>query len=253
MDGSSIGNLGKSSLSNALTEKALALKDKAPSADARQREKVAQEFASFLYLEVIKAMRATLSQDGFVETESLSRDIYTSMMDGEVARAMAKRDGTGFTKTVEKSLEKMAPAARPVGDQAMPADGVVSSTFGTRVDPINGMEAFHHGVDIAAPVGTEIRAAAAGRVISSGWVAGYGNMVEVDHGGGLVTRYGHNSRNLVAVGEDIQAGQAIALVGSTGRATGAHVHFEVRKLGKPVNPESLLGDLSKGTKIRSVA
>lgn len=252
MNTQSAADLGRSSLSNALTDKALALKDKAPNGDARQREKLAQEFASFLYLEVLKAMRATLSQDGFVESESLSRDMYTSMMDGEIARAVAKRDATGFSKTVEKALEKAPPPAHSAGTPQAPATGIVSSAFGARTDPIAGTRAFHQGVDIAAPSGTEIKAAAAGKVISSGWVAGYGNMVEVDHGGGLVTRYAHNSQNLVFPGDDIQAGQPIALVGSTGRATGAHVHFEVRKWGKPVNPESLLGDLGKGTKVHSV-
>jgi len=246
-----VGNLGKSALTNALAEKAQGLKQQASTADPRQREKLAQEFASFLYLEALKAMRATLSQDGFVEGESLSRDIYTSMMDAEVARSMAKRDSTGFSKTVEKSLERVPAPNRSAPAQA-PSPGIVSSSFGLRTDPLDGSKEFHKGVDIAAPEGTPVKAAAPGKVISSSWVAGYGNMVEVDHGGGLVTRYAHNSRNLVSVGEEIQAGQPIALVGSTGRSTGAHVHFEVRRLGKPVNPAELVGDLSKGAKVHSV-
>ena len=246
-----VGNLGKSALTNALAEKAQGLKQQASTADPRQRQKLAQEFASFLYLEVFKAMRATLSQDGFVEGESLSRDIYTSMMDAEVARSMARRDTTGFSKTVEKSLERMPAPNRSAPAQA-PSPGIVSSSFGPRTDPLDGTREFHKGVDIAAPAGTPVKAAAPGKVISSGWVAGYGNMVEVDHGGGLVTRYAHNSRNLVSVGEEIQAGQPVALVGSTGRSTGAHVHFEVRRLGKPVDPAELVGGLSKGAKVHSV-
>lgn len=247
-----LGNLGKSALTNALAEKAQGLKQQAPAADARQRQKLAQEFASFLYLEVLKAMRATLSQDGLVEGESLSRDIYTSMLDAEVARAMAKRDDTGFSKTVEKSLERMPTPNRSAPAPQAPSPGIVSSSFGLRTDPLDGTKEFHKGVDIAAPEGTPVKAAAPGKVISSGWINGYGNMVEVDHGGGLVTRYAHNSRNLVSVGEEIQAGQPIALVGSTGRSTGPHVHFEVRRLGKPVDPAELVGDLNKGTKVRSV-
>jgi len=246
-------NLGKSALTSALTEKARALKQQAPAADARQRQKLAQEFASFLYLEVLKAMRATLSQDGFVEGESLSRDIYSSMMDAEVARAMARRDSTGFSQTVEKSLERIpAPNRRAAAPAQAPSAGIVSSSFGPRTDPLDGTREFHKGVDIAAPEGTPVKAAAPGKVISSGWANGYGNMVEVDHGGGLVTRYAHNARNLVSVGEEIQAGQPIALVGNTGRSTGAHVHFEVRRLGKPVDPAELVGDLGKGVKVRSV-
>lgn len=248
-----VGNLGKSALTNALAEKAQGLKQQASTADPRQRQKLAQEFASFLYLEVLKAMRATLSQDGFVEGESLSRDIYTSMMDAEVARAMAKRDSTGFSKTVEKSLERMpAPNHSAPGPAPASSPGIVSSSFGPRTDPIDGSREFHKGVDIAAPEGTPVKAAAPGKVVSSGWVNGYGNTVEVDHGGGLVTRYAHNSRNLVSVGDEIQAGQPIALVGSTGRSTGAHVHFEIRRLGKPVNPAELVGGLSKGAKVHSV-
>jgi murein DD-endopeptidase MepM/ murein hydrolase activator NlpD len=90
-------------------------------------------------------------------------------------------------------------------------------------------------------------------VVFSGFVAGYGNLVEVDHGGGWATRYGHNSANLVAVGDKIAGGQPIALVGQTGRATGDHLHFEVRRDGKAVSPELFLGAEMKGTRLRSRA
>jgi murein DD-endopeptidase MepM/ murein hydrolase activator NlpD len=134
----------------------------------------------------------------------------------------------------------------------VPNSGTVSSVFGFRKDPFSGHKRFHNGVDIAAPMGTPVKAAGPGTVIFSGRTAGYGNLVEVDHGDGLVTRYGHNAQNLVAVGDRIEPGQAIALVGSTGRTTGSHVHFEVRRAGKTINPETLLGELAKGSKIRSV-
>jgi murein DD-endopeptidase MepM/ murein hydrolase activator NlpD len=252
-DSKSIGGFGKLSFDSALTKKAQALSGRMASADPAQRQKVAQEFVSFLYQEVLKAMRATLPQDGFGEkSEALSRDIYTSMMDAEIAKAMAKRDSSGFAKTVEKALDKMiTPRARTPNETAPPSDGVVSSLYGMRKDPFSGHKKFHSGIDIAAPAGTPVKAAAPGKVSFSGPVPGYGNLVEIDHGGGLVTRYGHNSANLVAVGDRIEAGQAIALIGSTGRATGAHVHFEVRRAGKPSDPESLLGELTKGTKIRA--
>jgi len=250
METKTLGNLPKLALPNTLAEKAHALSGKASNPDATARRKAAQEFTALLYLEVLKAMRATLAQDGFVESESLSRDIYTAMFDAEIAQVMAKRDVSGFSKTVERSLEKKLPSP---GQPQAPAQGTVSSPFGLRKDPISGKEKFHHGVDIAAPAGTEVKAVAGGKVVSSRWVKGYGNLVEVDHGGGLVTRYGHNAQNLVSAGEHIQAGQPLALVGNSGRSTGAHVHFEVRRFGKPVTPESFLGDLTKGTKIRSVA
>jgi murein DD-endopeptidase MepM/ murein hydrolase activator NlpD len=90
-------------------------------------------------------------------------------------------------------------------------------------------------------------------VIFSGWLDGYGNVVDIDHGNGWVSRYGHNQENLARQGDRVEAGQAIARVGSSGRATGAHVHFELRRFGTPVDPQSLLGPLAKGQKVRSIA
>jgi murein DD-endopeptidase MepM/ murein hydrolase activator NlpD len=248
----SIQQLGSLAVSSALSEGAPRLNGR--SADTPQeRQRVAREFTSFLYLEVLKAMRAALPQGGFVESESLGRDIYTSMLDAEIARAMARRDNSGFVKIVEKSLEQ-APPTNPPGDgKLLPAPGTVSSVFGPRKDPLSGATRFHHGVDIAAPAGTVVKAAAEGTVTFSGWREGYGNVVDVDHGNGWLSRYGHNAENLVREGERIEAGQAIARVGSTGRATGSHVHFELRKLGKPVNPDWLLGGPAKGMKLRSMA
>ncbi|MBI2366552.1 MAG: peptidoglycan DD-metalloendopeptidase family protein [Deltaproteobacteria bacterium] len=259
MDGLDSRNLGQFAVQNALSKKAEAISS-AAAGDALQRQKAAQEFASFLYLEVLKAMRAALPQDGLLEGESLSRDIYTSMMDAEIARLMARRDATGFTSVVVKSLDKIVPGGpakirspEVIQDEIqVPVQGVVSSPFGSRADPFSREEKFHDGVDIAVPSGTPVKAAAAGKVTFSGQLAGYGNLVEVDHGNGLITRYGHNAANLVSLGDEIAAGHPIALVGSTGRSAGAHLHFEVRRAGKPVNPEMLLGGIAKGSKLRSV-
>ena len=253
MDTNSVGNLGGVSVQSALSKKAEGALGGALSKDAAQRQRVAQEFASFLYLEVLKAMRAALPEKGLLETDAAARDMCTSMMDAEIARLMAKRDTTGLTKMVEKSLDKMADKSPTQNELVKPTQGIISSSFGLRRDPIAGAMRFHDGVDIAAPVGSAVKAAAAGKVTFSGNVPGYGNMVEVDHGDGVVTRYGHNSVNLVTAGDEIQAGQLIALVGNTGRATGSHLHFEVHKAGKPVNPSVLLGELAKGTKYSSVA
>lgn len=151
-DSKSIGGFGKLSFDSALTKKAQALSGRVASADPAQRQKVAQEFVSFLYQEVLKAMRATLPQDGFGEkSESLSRDIYTSMMDAEIAKAMAKRDSSGFAKTVEKALDKMITPRTTPNETATPSDGVVSSLYGMRKDPFSGDKKFHSGIDIAAP------------------------------------------------------------------------------------------------------
>jgi len=247
-----LGNIGKLPMENSLAQKAEALARNAAGKDALERQRAAQEFASFLYLEVLKAMRATLPKDGLFETESLSRDIYSSMFDTEVARVLAKRDATGFTKTVEQAIEKMAPKPRSQSSQGAPLDGIVTSNFGMRDDPITGVKRFHGGIDIAAPAGAEIKAPSGGKVTFSGTANGYGNMVEIDHGDGQVSRYGHNAVNLVAVGDEVKAGQAIAIVGSTGRATGAHLHFEVRAGGKPIDPSVMIGTVVKGGKINSI-
>ena len=126
-------------------------------------------------------------------------------------------------------------------DEVFPAGfpaekGWLSSFFGTRTDPFTGRPAQHNGVDIAGKLGTKILAVASGVVTWSGDRYGYGTMVEVNHGNGYVTRYAHNSDNLVAVGDTVKKGQALGLMGSSGRSTGPHVHFEVLRHGRVVNP-----------------
>jgi len=126
--------------------------------------------------------------------------------------------------------DRIQPAGRPVDS------GWVSSLFGWRTDPLNGKREFHEGLDYAGKPGTKIKAVAAGIVTWSARRSGYGNLVEINHGNGHVTRYAHNKKNLVAVGDKIEKGQPIAIMGSTGRSTGTHVHFEVIHDGKHVDP-----------------
>jgi murein DD-endopeptidase MepM/ murein hydrolase activator NlpD len=126
--------------------------------------------------------------------------------------------------------------------------GVVTSQFGYRRHPITGRRAMHKGIDIAAKHGTDILAMADGVVIFSGRKGGYGNIVEVRHPNGLETRYAHNSRNVVTEGDVVRKGQVIAKLGSTGRSTGPHLHFEVRRNGEALNPAQYL-DLSKRSRI----
>lgn len=126
------------------------------------------------------------------------------------------------------------PVTTPTG---WPTDGFISSGYGLRW---NGAE-FHQGIDIAAEMGTPIVATADGVVTIAGWNAGgYGNMVDIDHGSGVSTRYGHASAVVVTVGQRVRRGQIIAYVGSTGHSTGPHLHYEVRLSGQPVNPTSYL-------------
>ena len=127
-------------------------------------------------------------------------------------------------------LGEVLPAGRPV------KHGWLSSYFGYRIDPFTGRRTRHDGVDIAGKLGEPVMAVAAGVVTYAGKRYGYGNLVEINHGNGFVTRYGHNSMVKVKVGQTVSKGQVVALMGSTGRSTGPHVHFEVWRRGRVVNP-----------------
>lgn len=119
-------------------------------------------------------------------------------------------------------------------------DGWMSSPFGWRSDPISGKKEFHKGIDLVGKPGEKVSSVAGGIVTWSDKHAGYGNMVEVSHGDGYVTRYAHNKNNLVVVGEKIKKGQSIAIMGSSGRSTGHHVHFEVVLNGQHINPRKFI-------------
>lgn len=123
-----------------------------------------------------------------------------------------------------------------------PVRGWVSSQFGFRTSPFTGRRVFHEGLDIAAPYGLDVKATAKGIVVFSGEKSGYGNVVTIDHGYGYMTRYGHNSRLTVKVGDKVEKGDAVAKVGSTGRSTGPHSHYEVLVNGIPVNPTKFIID-----------
>lgn len=133
-----------------------------------------------------------------------------------------------------------APSTGAPGALAWPVSGTITSPFGYRSNPFGGGMEFHQGLDIAAPTGTTVAAAAGGTVISAGWYGGYGNYILIDHGGGMATGYGHLSQIFVSSGQQVQSGQAIGAVGSTGASTGPHLHFEVRIHGKPVDPAGYL-------------
>jgi murein DD-endopeptidase MepM/ murein hydrolase activator NlpD len=119
-------------------------------------------------------------------------------------------------------------------------NGLLSSPYGKRIDPFTGKQEHHKGIDISSKEGSSILAVADGVVTWSGDRTGYGKLVEINHGNGYVTRYGHNKKNLVKTGDAIRKGEAIALMGSTGRSTGPHVHIEVLHDGKQVNPNKYL-------------
>lgn len=158
-------------------------------------------------------------------------DVYESVSDivGRARRVMA-----------ETTPEKTSGPASP-WHGLLDGHGYITSDYGMRRDPFTGKMAFHQGIDIAAAYGTPIHAAASGRVAYSGWLPGYGKTIIVDHGGGTESLYGHCARLEVRKGDQVMQGTPVAAVGSTGRSTGNHLHFEVRNNGRPVNPMRLLG------------
>lgn len=132
-------------------------------------------------------------------------------------------------------------STRSLGERILPGGwpiigGWISSHFGYRSDPFTGRGSFHAGVDFAGPKGAKVIATGPGVVSFSGYKNGYGNVVEITHPTGYLTRYGHNARNLVSEGQTVQKGDPIAIIGSTGRSTGTHVHFEVEREGNRLNP-----------------
>ncbi|MBT7952874.1 MAG: M23 family metallopeptidase [Gammaproteobacteria bacterium] len=161
----------------------------------------------------------TLSLDTIEHTLNDRREKLTAMESMLIDRALQ---------------EQTLPEGRPA------LGGWMSSLYGYRTDPISGKKEFHQGMDFAGKLETPITAVAAGIVIWSGLRYGYGDLVEISHGNGYTTRYAHNKKNLVTVGEKIEKGEIIALMGATGRSTGVHVHFEVLRHGKHLNPNKYL-------------
>ncbi len=172
-----------------------------------------------------------------VFSQQLSLDAVRQSMDVMDAYALGQSDRLEFVESrlfAEKMRKYMLPTAEPV-------PGVLTgSGFGWRIDPLTGHRALHTGLDFPADVGTPILAAAGGVVVTHELHPAYGNMLEIDHGNELVTRYAHASRMLVKKGDIVKKGQPVAEVGSTGRSTGAHLHFEVWLAGVAQNPQTFL-------------
>ncbi|HVN95244.1 MAG TPA: M23 family metallopeptidase [Syntrophorhabdaceae bacterium] len=160
-------------------------------------------------------------------------------------------DIEALKKQVNETIESVAAIKAFIAEQkdvymatpsGWPVQGVISSGFGMRVHPITGDVIKHTGVDIRIPPGTNVKATAPGIVSFSGWTNGSGYIVVLEHGHGFSTAYAHNRKNYVIVGQKVKKGEQIAMSGSTGASTGPHVHYEVWKEGKQVNPAPYLGD-----------
>lgn len=165
---------------------------------------------------------------------------FTAMdLGGELGRLQAQLEDREKQLDILQSLINSQQLQEQTWVSGRPVEkGWISSYYGKRTDPFSGKQAMHNGLDFAGKEGSDIVAVAAGVVTWAGTRSGYGNMVEVSHGDGFITRYAHNQENLVAIGDVVRKGDNIALMGKSGRATGAHVHFEVYKHGRPVDPSS---------------
>lgn len=168
-----------------------------------------------------------------------SVDFSSMDLAGEVDSFEARLDDREQQLGILESLFRNRKLADETWLSGQPVEkGWISSAYGLRTDPFTGRRSRHNGIDFAGKEGSNVLAVAAGVVTWTGRESGYGNMVEISHGDGLVTRYAHNKQNLVAPGDLVRKGEPIALIGSTGRSTGAHVHYEVYKNGRSVDPSS---------------
>jgi murein DD-endopeptidase MepM/ murein hydrolase activator NlpD len=157
-------------------------------------------------------------------------------LESGIAQLATQFDGQQAQLSALQSLLLDARIESNLKPTGMPVQGYISSYFGGRPDPFSGHSARHTGIDIAAPLGTPVHAVAEGMVTFAGIRNGYGDVVEIDHGNGYMTRYAHNSKLIAHPGQRVRVGDVISMAGSTGRSTGSHVHFEVWYEGRVVNP-----------------
>jgi murein DD-endopeptidase MepM/ murein hydrolase activator NlpD len=235
----------------------------AAAGDAAERQQIAlaaREFEAMFLQQMLQQMRRSmLSED--VKEEGLGAGTMTDTMDAELSRHLAGRSGGLYDVLVqafsgERGSSPVTPAAASPAAGAGPAapaglalpEGRITSQFGWRTDPLTGTNRFHNGVDVAAAYGTDVPSAGPGRVVFAGVQGGYGQTVVVEHQDGVRTRYAHLSHIAVSTGAEVEGGALVGRVGSSGRSTGAHLHFEVLERGRPVDPRT-----SPGLKVRTGA
>lgn len=204
-----------------------------------QQEEQAQEEARS-QLDSLAGERRNLVEMASMRRRSVASEV--AQIEGLSAAEESELEGLIVEREREMEAERRAAGiaggveSGGGGMFSWPVTGTITSPFGWRTNPFGGGPEFHQGLDIAAPMGTTVTAAASGTVIMAQWYGGYGNYILIDHGGGYSTGYGHLSAIYVSNGQSVQRGQAIGAVGSTGQSTGPHLHFEVRIAGKPVDP-----------------
>lgn len=231
--------------------------------------KAARQFESYMAQTLIREMRKTVP-DGIFSSSAM--EVFGGVLDDEISKRISESGQLGLADQLMRGLtgdhEMNVDGLHPsllMGDSGvggtgfmaygdtpkadgqkrargiLPLRGRLSSKFGWRKHPILGHRQHHEGMDIAAAKGTRIDAVRSGKVVFSGEQRGYGNIVILDHGNGLTSRYAHCDELNVQVGDRVRAGQGIATVGSTGRSTGPHLHFEVRQDGEALDPQEYFG------------
>ena len=225
-------------------------------ADEPDEVRAGRGLEAFFLRQLLSETRGT----GGMLSGGFAGETFQSMLDEALADAMANaglgladtfaaalsgEPGSGAEPSVVVDADEFdralgRPAAGPPAAFALPVHGRVSSGFGPRVDPLHGAGGYHTGLDLAAPTGTPVVAAAAGTVVRAGDAGGYGQLIVLRHADGSETRYAHLSAIGVEVGAQVARGQAIGAVGSTGRSTGPHLHFELRRDGHAVDPRPAL-------------
>jgi len=237
-------------------------------------KKAAHEFEAIFISYLLKVMRETIEESGLTDG-GFGKTVYTELFDEEMSRTVAQQGPLGLSALILKGLaaegretsgEKGAkvdtmPEGTSVGaqdtvpgavanpaseaevpDLFLPVQAPVSSAFGVRSDPFSHTKRFHKGIDLAAPAGTSVHAALGGTVVYAGTEQGYGNIVVIRHGDEAETRYAHLGRTNVKTGDVVREEDVIGSVGSSGRSTGPHLHFEVTRFGRAVNPMAAPAD-----------
>lgn len=228
--------------------------------DKAQIKTLAEQFESTMVSQMLKGLQTSLFDSGEDGDSSTGVGPLSDALFNELSQSITKAGGLGIanamiapltSQTAAASPDMAAtaaatgantslavePALQPLTPGPVPLDRI-SSAYGVRKDPINGDVKMHKGTDIPMPIGSDVRTAGSGKVVSVGEVSGYGLQVVVDHGDGVTTRYAHLSASAVKPGDTVSRGQVIAASGNSGRSTGPHLHFEVQAQGRTIDPQS---------------